>query len=472
MDRPVSPPHVRRLLPPRRLFALAVAAGVACSVLVGTALAHSGSLGGSRQDLSVPQWLVLMTGGGAVGASFLLASFVTDRAFLRAVHDTERGLGSPVRPLVVLGRVGGVVGLVGVLVTGLFAEQLGLTTPLRNLAVLVVWVGWWAGFSMTTYLLGNSWPVLNPWRTVADLLPTLDRSLPERVGAWPSVVLLLALVWLEVVSPVAAEPTVLATVVLVYTVFTLAGAVVFGPDAWFASIDPISRVFAAYGRVAPLTVEDGRIRARLPGTALSDASWVAGRDDVAFVVALLWVTTYDGFVATPTWRGLITPLVEAGVPAPVLYPLALVVGFLLFYGAYRLAARYGGRYADSLLTTDEVARRFAPSLLAIAAGYHVAHYLGYFLSLSPSLFGALSNPLSPPPPLELVLPSWFGGVGLTFVLLGHVLAIWVAHTAAFELFPSRVQAIRSQYALTAVMVLYTMTSLLIVSQPAIEVPYL
>ncbi|MWG33277.1 hypothetical protein GQS65_02015 [Halomarina oriensis] len=446
--------------------------GVACALFVGTALAHSGSLGGSRQDLSVPQWLVLMTGGGAVGASFLLASFVTDRSFLRAVHDSERGLGSPVRPLVVIGRIGGVVGLVGVLVTGLFADPLGLTQPLRNLAVLVVWVGWWAGFSMTTYLVGDTWPVLNPWRTVASVLPSLDRSLPERVGSWPSVGLLLALVWLEVVSPVADDPTLLGAVVLAYTVFTVAGAAVFGTETWFSRVDPVSRVFAAYGRVAPLTVEDGRVRARVPGMALSEASWLSGRSDVAFVVALLWVTTYDGFVATPTWRGVVTPLVEAGVPAPLLYPLALVVGFVLFYGAYRLAARSGKRAADSLLTTDEVARRFAPSLLAIAAGYHVAHYLGYFLSLSPALLGALSNPFSPPPPLELVLPSWFGGVGLTFVLVGHVLAIWVAHTAAFELFPSRVQAIRSQYALTAVMVLYTMTSLLIVSQPAIEVPYL
>ena len=231
-------------------------------------------------------------------------------------------------------------------------------------------------------------------------------------------------------------------------------------------------MFAAYGRVAPLTVEDGRLRVRLPGADLSEAVWVRRPGDVAFVVALLWVTTYDGFVATPAWRAVATPLVEAGTPPQMLYPVALVAGFGLFYGAYRLAARAGRRYADSLLSADEIARRFAPSLLAIAAGYHVAHYLGYFLSLLPSLVGTLVNPLSPADPLVAVLPSWFGGVGLTFVLLGHVLAIWVAHTAAFELFPSRVQAIRSQYPLTAVMVLYTMTSLLIVSQPAIEVPYL
>jgi hypothetical protein len=482
MDRSAPPDPARRRGAVRRVALAALAAGLALTAFVGTALAHGGSLGGTRQDLSVPLWLVLMTGGGAVGASFLLASFVTDRAFIRAVHSARRGVSLPTRPLLAVGRAVGVLGLVAVLYTGLFVPTgplagvvpdglLAPAEPLRNLAVVLVWAGWWAGFTMTTYLVGNTWPVVNPWRTLARALPSLDRPYPEALGSWPSVVLLLAFIWVEVVSPLADEPPLLATVVALYTVGTLAGTTVFGEETWFSTVDPVSRVFTAYGQVAPL-YDDGRIRARLPGTALSDASWLTRRGDVAFVVALLWGTTYDGFVVTPTWRALVTPFVEAGAPPHLLYPLALAAGFGLFYGAYRLAARYGRRYADSLLSADDLARRFAPSLLAIAAGYHVAHYLGYFLSLSPSLLGALSSPLSPPPALSLVLPAWFGGVGLAFVLVGHVLAIWVAHATAFETFPSRLQAIRSQYPLTAVMVLYTMTSLLIVSQPGVEVPYL
>ena len=58
-----------------------------------------------------------------------------------------------------------------------------------------------------------------------------------------------------------------------------------------------------------------------------------------------------------------------------------------------------------------------------------------------------------------------------FVLGGHLLAIWVAHTAAYDLFPGRLQAIRSQYALTAVMIFYTAVSLWVVSQPSGTVPF-
>jgi hypothetical protein len=438
-------------------------------LLVGPALAHGGSLRSApARSLSVPLWLFLATGGGVVGASFLLASFVTDRAFMRLVHDWRRVLSLPaVTVLVRVVNAVGVLGLVAVLAVGLF----GPAGPLRNLGVLVVWVGWWAGFAMTTYLVGNTWPALNPWRTVAHYLPTLDRPYPERFESWPAVVGLLGLVWLEVVSPLADDPRLLALVVLAYSAVTLAGCAAFGPDTWFDRVDPVSRVFRYYGAVAPLHREAGRVKLRIPGTSLEDADLVTTRSEVAFVVALLWVTTYDGLVATPPWRDFATAVVGFGVPAALLYPAALLVGFGVFYGAFRLAIRSGRSRAETYLSASTLARRFAPSLLAIAAGYHVAHYLGYFVELSPTLLGALTSPLAPPSPVAVVLPGWFQAIALAFVLVGHLVAIWVAHATSFELFPGRIQAVRSQYALTAVMVFYTMTSLLIVSRPYAAPPF-
>jgi hypothetical protein len=438
-------------------------------LLVGPALAHGGSLRSApARSLAVPLWLFLATGGGVVGASFLLASFVTDRTFVRLVHEWRRVLSVPaVDALVGVGRAVGVLGLVAVVTVGLF----GPARPLLNLGVLVVWVGWWAGFAMTTYVLGNAWPVLNPWRTIAGYLPSLDRPYPERFEAWPAVAGLLGLVWLEVVSPLADDPRLLAGVVLAYTAATLGGSVVFGPGTWFDRVDPVSRVFRYYGAVAPLHRREDRIALRVPGTGLEDADLVTDRSEVAFVVALLWVTTYDGLVATPPWRDVATALVGVGVPAVLLYPAALLVGFGVFYGAFRFAVRSGRRRAETYLPEWTLARRFAPSLLAIAAGYHIAHYLGYLIELSPTLLGALVSPVAPPSPVAVVLPAWFQGVALAFVLLGHLGAIWVAHATAFDLFPGRIQAVRSQYALTVVMVFYTMTSLLIVSRPYAAPPF-
>jgi hypothetical protein len=455
---------------PRTLAFLAASVGAVA--LSGTALAHGGSLrSGASRSLAVPLWLFLATGGGVVGASFLLASFVTDRELIRAVEEYRRSVSFPdaaLRGATLFGRALGVVGLVAVVGVGLFGPR----DPLVNLGVLVVWVGWWAGFTMTTYTLGNAWPVLNPWRTIAEFLPSLDRPYPDRFGAWPAVAGLLALIWLEVVSPLADAPRLLAGVVLGYSVLTLAGAVYLGADRYFERVDPVSKVFRYYGAVAPLyRDDDGRIRFRLPGTGLESATLVDSRSEVAFVVALLWVTSYDGFVATPPWGDALRPVVELGVPAALCYPLALLAGFGLFLALFQVAIRRGREGAESYLDDGLLARRFAPSLLAIAAGYHLAHYLGYFLELLPTLPLTLGSPLSPPGPEALVLPGWFTAFELGFVLLGHLVAIWVAHAVAYDLFPSRMQAIRSQYALTAVMVFYTMTSLWIVSRPYAVPPF-
>lgn len=447
-------------------------AGVATLTLVavGPAAAHGASIGGTRETVSVPTWLFLMTGGAAIGASFLLASLVTDRTLISAIHDWRRPFGLPGERLFRwLLQAIGVLGLLGVIVVGVAGPQFGKA----NAAVLFVWVGWWAGFTMSAYLLGSTWRALNPWRTIAAVLPSLELTYPDRLGTWPSSIGLLGLVWLEVVSPIAQEPQVLAAVVVGYTVVTLAGAVVFGPETWFETVDPISQVYQYYSRLAPITREGGRLTLRIPGTALSETRLIEGFDDVGFVIALLWATTYDGFVATPDWKTLAGPAVSAGVPSEALYLFVLAAGYLLFVGIYTAGARYSRQFAGTYLSTATLTRRFAPPLLAIAAGYHLAHYLGYFLSLSPTLFATARTPLTRQVMVPtLALPGWFNTVSLASVLLGHLLAIWAAHATAFDLFPGRIQAIRSQYPYIVIMILYTMTSLWIVSQPTIKPPYL
>ncbi|WP_439025892.1 hypothetical protein [Haloarchaeobius sp. DT45] len=437
----------------------------------GTALAHGGSLRGEAEALTIPTWLFLLTGGAAVGASFLLATLVTDRRWIATIDDWQRFLGRfPGAVRIYFAPAVGLAGLAAVLGFGFFGEP----QPLRNLGVLVVWVGWWAGYTMSVYLVGNTWPALNPFRTLARELPSLGRTYPDSAGAWPAVVGLLALVYVEVVTPLADDPRLLAGVVTAYGLLTVAGAVVFGHETWFARADPVSRVFQAYGRVAPLSrTGDGALRLRLPGMALSDASDSRGPGEVAFVVALLWGTTFDGFVTTPAWGDIARAAVEAGAPALLVYLLTYLLGFGAFLGVYLLAAQVARRTGDTYLTARELGRRFAPPLLAIAAGYHLAHYLGYFVSLSLPLTTALANPLSPPlNPQQFVLPSWIAGLALAFVLLGHLLAIWVAHAAAYDLFPSRLQAVRSQYPFIAVMVLYTMVSLWVVAEPNQLPPFL
>lgn len=461
----------RRCYRPLGGVSLLLAAGVALAVAPEVAVAHAAALrDAAPAGFEIPTWLFLSTGGGAVGASFLLASFVTDRAFIRSFHEWGRALRSPGRLVALVGRLTGVALLVATVAIG----YLGPTTGYRNAAILFVWVGWWGGYVASTYLLGNTWPTLNPFRTIAGIPPTLGVSYPSRLGSWPAVAGLLVLLWIEVVSPLADDPRLLATTLVGYTAVTVAGSVVFGSDTWFSRVDPLSKAFAYFGRFGPLERTDDGIRLRLPGMALSERGSLGGRDEVAFVVGLLYVTTFDGFVGTWLWAAAVGVAVDVGVPPLVGYAVGYLAGFGLFVGAFWWAiglARHGGL---TYVSRQALAARFVPSLVAIAAGYHLAHNLSYVLALVPSLVVVGSTPLAPPqqPPILAELPAWVSGIELLAVVIGHVGAVWVAHATAYDLFPGRLEAIKSQYGLTLVMVAYTMISLWIVTTPLIEPPFL
>ncbi len=469
---------------------LLIAVGVA--LLAEPALAHVSGVA-EYSDGGVPTWLTISTGGVVIGASFLFTSLLTDHEGIRMVNGWHLRMPVPgsLRSTVTWGlRALGVVVLGLVVASGLFGPSpasASLFTPTDSFAIMVVWIGWWAGYIMTVYLVGNSWPLFNPFRALGALVPRIgDRVYPERLGAWPSVIGLLALVFIEVVTPVARAPRFLAGVVLAYTVATLTGVALYGTDVWFDRVDPIARVFRAYGRIAPLQRTGDGLALTLPTTALVDHRLREEPGADAFIVALLWVTTYDGLVATPAWEAALGPVVglagDAAVPvlgvgtdyvlALLIYVATVVAGFLLFYFVYRYAARTARDTADSYVAADYLARYFAPALLPIAAGYHLAHFLAYFLRLSPSLAGVLTTPLSAPASASvLTIPGWFGTVQILLVLLGHVLAIWVAHSRAFELFPGIFKPIRSQYATTVAMIFYTMASLWVVVQPFGEPPF-
>lgn len=452
------------------------------TLLVGTVAASNGLTlsKGQQETLAVPRWLYLATGGTVIGASALLASFATDRAFVKYLHDWHRSVLSPDhwwRPVVWAGRGVGLAALVVAVYLGFVGPPL----PTASFTILVTFAGVRAALPIVAYLLGNVWPVLNPWRTIALVLPSGFRTYPGSFERWPAVAGLLGLVWFEVMFPVSTVPTVLATAILGYSAVTLTGAVLFGPDDWFENADPLSVLFRLYGSVAPIQRHDGTLRLQLPGSELTDPDLVTDESDVAFIVGLVWELTYSGFITTSAGATTIETLVQstslglldAGTRAVLVYTALFVGGYVCFFAAYWLAGRVSRNYLQTYVSARAMALRFAPPLLAIAAGYHLAHYVGLFVSLSPALLMAVSSPLSPPAnPLVLTLPAWFGGLSIAFVLVGHLLAIWAAHATALDVFPNRLDAIRSQYSFVLVMIAYTVISLWILSLPGAVPAYL
>lgn len=454
-----------------RLAAAGIGLALLAVAAVDVATASNVSAGlGERGNVSVPTWLYATTGAAVIAASALMSMFVTDRELIEELHGSRRDLADARSGLREgASTVGGALGLLGlgtIVVVGLLGPQVGNV----NLGVLLVFVVGRAALTLTAYLIGNPWPLLDPWRRIAGVLPTGHRSYPERLGTWPAVAGLGVLIWLEIALPVTQSPRLLAGLVVAYTLYTLAGAVAFGREPWFRNADPVSVWYRFYGAVGPLQSRDGTLSLRPYGARLRSGDLLGDLSGVAFVLVLIWELTYSGVVATPPGAAAVEAVASIGLPLPLVYLGLFVVGYAAFLGAYALATYRCRERAQTYVAPGYLARRFAGPLLAIAAGYHFAHYGGFLLTLAPTLVDVASNPLTALDASVLVLPWWFGHVEALAILVGHVLAVWLAHGTAVSTFPGRLQAIRSQYPYVAVMAAFTMASLWIVSLPTVSPP--
>jgi len=177
---------MRREASPRWPGRIAGVAVAAAAFVVGVALLARGvaasnaavGLSDAAGDaLAVPRWLYVATGGAAIGASALLAGFVTDRGFVARIHRWRRDLGGN-RFRRVASIVAGVVGAVLVALV-VYRGFVGPQISTVNVAVVVVFAGGRAGLTMATYLAGNVWP--GSWR-----IPTASAGGPRSPESYSS----------------------------------------------------------------------------------------------------------------------------------------------------------------------------------------------------------------------------------------------------------------------------------------------
>ena len=225
------------------LLAIMAATLLLLAVFAPPAYAHGF---GERYDLPLPLTYFVFAGAAAVVLSFVVVGL-----FVRGQHDGSgyprlNLFGSPALQLILTGPVTWLLRAASlflfflVIATGLFGSE----RPVNNLTPTFVWIIWWVGMGFVVSLLGNLWAVVNPWKVLFGLAEsifhrfnpewelTLGMDYAERVGVWPSVALFFAFVWVENALPEAASPTLLAWLIIAYSVVTLGGMYLFGKHQW------------------------------------------------------------------------------------------------------------------------------------------------------------------------------------------------------------------------------------------------
>jgi hypothetical protein len=459
---------------------------------------------GTRYDLQGPLFLYLFAAAGVVVLSFVMVVlFAGDKLGEEAVSYPRwraawlDALANAAWPRIAGGSVG-VLGLVAVIVTGLFGSQ----NPFYNPDEYLVWVYFWAAIVILAGLLGNLWQLLNPWTALYPLVARLrppakgtsgDRK--PRFGIWPAILTYFAFACLELASGVANRPALLAWLTLAYTVFTLGGMLLFGAERWLRSVECFTVLFDVVSRFGPIETErgpDGRTRVylRIWGTGLLKGER-AGWDRVVFVILMLSTLAFDGILATPVytrwWLPDVGPFFDPLGPlaVPVLRTVGLVLLTAVFLTAFVLVMRFvmwfGWPEVGSPLSrwkgVDEASAlsAFALTLVPIALVYNAAHNYTYVVVQSQGLIPLLADPLqrgwhllpTAGYKISFVLAGaavvWY--VQIVLIVLGHVIAVYLSHLRAGQRFKNAAHVLLSQYPMLLLMVLYTMTSLWILAQP-------
>src|SRR5262249_2113936 len=256
----------------------------------------------------------------------------------------------------------------------------------------------------------------------------------------------------------------------------------FGRDVWLAHGEIFALFFGLFSRLAPIEATGGRLYARSLGSGFFDKAGVS-TSNMAFILLILASVLYDGLIGTLEWADFEGMLQDAapglGDMAPiVIKSLGLVAFWLLFLGAY-----LGVSALMSLATSGEcaplvLARDFALTLVPIAIGYHVAHYLVYLLVQGQYIIPLASDPFgfgwdllgTAGYRVDIALAgarfTWY--LALAAIVLGHVPAVYFAHRQASGMFAAPATALRAQIPLTVLMVVYTFIGLSITAEPIVE----
>ncbi|MBM3933197.1 MAG: hypothetical protein FJ319_02675 [SAR202 cluster bacterium] len=507
------------------IFAAALS-GAALALMVSAASAHGF---GDRYDLPIPLNYFMVGAAAAVAASFVVIGLFVNATPGKFNYPRYNLLRAPVIGALISSTV--TLNIVRIIAVGLFALTLatalfGSGRPLDNFAPTWVWIIWWVGMGYVSALVGNLWWLVNPWKIVYEWVSVLldpdgesDEGLfdyPEWLDVWPAFALFFAFAWLENVYTSSALPFKLGVLILAYSAITWGGMVAFGKRRWLTHGEAFTVLFGYFARFAPTEVRntdprycgkcsqecnidhEGCVdcfecfdRARASDRQLNLRPYAVGlvhyksvtAGAAAFVLLALATVTYDGLSETGIWldfQNLVYPAFSwlGSSSRPAINTFGLIAIPLLFAALYVLFSQAMKAASGDSAPVSEFVRIFVFSLIPIALAYNMAHFFSLLLFEGQAVIPLASDPFGQGWNLfgtadyrikrgfltaKIV---WFVSIGA--IVLGHILSVFIAHVISLKRFASRQSAMKSQYPMLALIVLYTAASLWILAQPIVQ----
>lgn len=358
---------------------------------------------------------------------------------------------------------------------------------------------------------------------------SLQLPLPKCLGVWPAVVLYVQFAWLELIWRNSDQPASIATVAFAYSLITWFGMALFGREQWLRQGEVFTLVFGLLSRFA---ITEIRVHEQQACSSCSSATGMAAGEQgincaecysqaeagkrewnlrppgiglltkrpitislTLFVLLMLATVTFDGLMATPLWADMMQWALYSPQLRPLLLALqpffsdalsvvstlglaAIVLCFVVLYFGFCVLMRWSLGNAGNLPRTAELAGYFVLTLVPIALAYHLAHYLSFLLIVGQYMVPLISDPFGFGwnlfgtghyfVDIGIVNARFVWITSVVTIVVGHIVAIFLAHVMAHRLFHDRRLVLRSQIPMLVLMVGYTMASLWILAQPIVE----
>lgn len=441
----------------------------------GTALAHATEGG---LVLLLPTDVYTAAGAAAVALTVLLMAVLPERV-LSALFAPWALLCLPrTRAPQITSTLAAVVFL-GLIWSGLDGPR----DPLENPLTLGVWTVFWILLVVVQGVVFDIWRWINPWAGPLALLQGFGLRpllrLPARLGYGPGIVTFLAFAAFLMADPAPSDPERLAWVAGGYWLVMLLAALLFGPR-WLRRGEGLSLLMHSYARMGLIARRGGRLALGLSGWQVLRLRLPRGGWAV-FILMMLACGSFDGVNETFWWLGVlgINPLEFPGRSAVVGQNVAgLLAANALLLLIFAVTVKIGLMLNRSNMALGEAVRLFAPTVLPIALGYHIAHYYTAFLVEGQYLWAVIEGAMEAGHDhaghehrittgffntTDSVRRIWLTQAGA--VVLGHVIAVMLAHGVALRVFGTARRALLSQTPLALFMIGYTFFGLWLLASP-------
>lgn len=441
---------------------------------------------GATYTLPIPFWLYLFAASGALILSFILiAFFVTDTK--GAITIKRFLLPKPLSNFFTNNAAVSSYKALSLffffltILSGLFGDDLSA----YNFSMTFFWIIFFLGTTYLSFLLGDIWSTINPWKISVELFAMFTGSklagriaYPRHLGYFPALLFYFFFIVIELV--IRTTPFTLAIFLIQYTVITFFGIYIFGKNSWLHYGEFFSVFFRFISYCAIFSKDSGRLSFHLPFTNLLNRK-AEDFSALLFILFMLSSTAFDGFRETNAWVEFYWNILRqsgtflANIPFVFIDIFGIFLSpffFLLFYLIVIILMK---KITGTKKSIIELSVLFAFSLVPIAFVYNVAHYFTLFVIQGQEVIRLLSDPFGWGWNL-FGTASFSGNAGIlhaafiwhmqvALILLGHIASVILAHYTALGIFGAKRYAFLSQLPMLFLMILYTTIGLWILSQP-------